>query len=87
MSQTKICKLCGESKDKSDFRINTRMCRTCQDVHNKIYMTKYYEENKKRIIDMVKSSYYEKNPIRKKMGRPRKYNIEQDEILENIITC
>jgi len=50
-------------------------------------MTKYYEENKKRIIDMVKSSYYEKNPIRKKMGRPRKYNIEQEETQENIITC
>jgi len=27
---------------------------------------KYYEENKTRIIDMVKSAYYEKNPIRKK---------------------
>ena len=86
MSNSKICKICGESKDKDQFRVNTRMCRGCQNIHQKIYMVKYYEQHKKRLIEMNLNAYYEKNPIRKKMGRPRKYFTEE-ETQENIITC
>ena len=86
MSNFKMCKICGESKDRDEFRINTRMCRGCQDVQNKLYMVKYYEQNRKRLIEMNLNAYYEKNPIRKKMGRPRKYNIEE-ETQEYNITC
>ena len=77
MSNSKICKICGESKDKDQFRVNTRMCRGCQDIHQKIYMVKYYEQHKKRLIEMNLNAYYEKNSIRKKMGRPRKYFTEE----------
>jgi hypothetical protein len=49
-------------------------------------MVKYYEQHKKRLIEMNLNAYYEKNPIRKKMGRPRKYFTEE-ETQENIITC
>jgi len=78
MSNTKICKICGESKDIDEFRVNSRMCRECQNIHQKLYMYNYYERNKKRLIEMNLNAYYEKNPIRKKMGRPRKYNIEEE---------
>jgi hypothetical protein len=47
MSNSKICKICGESKDRDEFRLNTRMCRGCQNIHQKNYMSNYYEQNKK----------------------------------------
>ena len=71
MASTKVCKVCGETKDKEEFRAKTRMCKPCQDNHNKLYMTNYYEQNRKRLIQINSNAYYAKNTVRKKMGRPR----------------
>lgn len=90
MATSKICKVCGETKDKADFRERTRMCKPCQDEHKKIYMTKYYEENRKRLIKINSDAYHAKNPIKKKMGRPRVHvsSFENDNLCsENILSC
>ena len=83
MSSTKICKVCGETKDKTDFRVNTRLCKSCYEIHNKIYMDEYYRKHKERLMKMNLEAYYVKNPIRKKMGRPCRYFPEE----ENTLTC
>ena len=79
MTSTKICKVCGETKDKEEFRTRTRMCKPCQDNHNKLYMLKYYEENKKRLILINSNAYHAKNTVRKKIGRPRIHVFDSDE--------
>ena len=49
----------------------------------------YYEQHKNRLIAKNTKRYYEKNPIRKKNGRPVIHKIKkvEDEEVENILSC
>jgi hypothetical protein len=42
-------------------------------------MLKYYEENKKRLIQINSNAYHAKNTVRKKIGRPRIHVFDSDE--------
>ena len=82
METQKTCNICLIDKSVSDFRINSRRCKACQNNINKSYSKTYYENHKERLIKDVKNNYYTKtaNIEKKKVGRPRNpayYQIER----------
>ena len=70
--EMKTCNICNVEKMKSEFLNRHRRCKACQYEINKNYSKSYYQENKKRLIDMNKENYKIKNTSRGKLGRPRK---------------
>ena len=72
-----------------DFKKQSRICKRCIYDKNNVYMKHYYEQHKNRLIAENTKRYYEKNPIRKKTGRPVIHKIKkvEDEEVENILSC
>jgi len=77
---TKTCNICGVEKPVGEFRINHKRCKNCLYEINKTYSKTYYQQHKKRLIEMNKINYKVKNTHRAKNGRPRIYNIEEHEM-------
>ncbi len=76
---SKICNICNVEKPVSEFRVNHRRCKACVYEINKTYSKTYYQQNKKRLIEMNKNYYKLNNAHRGPNGRPRKYNTNMEE--------
>ena len=84
---TKVCKVCNIEKSSDQFRPNLKTCLRCQYDKNKIYLKRYYEMHKTRLINENKENYYKKNPVRNPNGRPRKYKPECELEKESVLSC
>ena len=72
MDGHKICNICEMDKALSDFRVNARRCKACQNQINKAYSKQYYQQHKDRLKDVILNRYHEKASHSKPVGRPRK---------------
>ena len=79
----KTCNICGNEKPIEEFQVNHRRCKLCQYEINKTYSKQYYQQHKKRLIDLNKVNYKIRNPNPNKNGRPKIYNVQE----EVILTC
>lgn len=87
MNDLKICKICGENKSTEEQKFRSKLCEKCRNEKAKSYSKTYYQQHQKRLQEKNLLSYYENNPIRKKMGRPRIWNPEEkggDEVIKKI---
>jgi hypothetical protein len=77
----KICNICGIGKPMEEFQVNHRRCKKCQYEINKTYSKQYYQQHKKRLIDLNKVNYRIRNPNPNKNGRPKIYHVEEERVL------
>ena len=75
---SKVCNICGIDKPIDQFF--DRRCKECQYAINKQYSKEYYKIHRQRLIELNKLNYKLKNGHRKKIGRPRIYNIEEEPV-------
>ncbi len=77
----KTCNICGNEKPIEEFQVNHRRCKRYQYEINKTYSKQYYQQHKKRLIDMNKVNYKIRNPNPNKNGRPKIYHVEEERVL------
>ena len=76
----KTCNICGVNKPREEFQVKHRRCKACQYEINKSYSKLYYQQHKARLIKLNKINYKIRNPNPNKNGRPKIYNMEEEEI-------
>jgi len=83
--KTLICNNCNTEKLITEFFTNHRRCKACLYKINKEYSKTYYQQNKKRLIDINELNYKIRNTSRGKIGRPRKHDDTNND--EYVLVC
>ena len=53
----KICNLCNELKEQSDFRKGRNQCKECLSEKFRDYQKNYYKDNKEVLLERMKENY------------------------------